>query len=479
MRDPSNIRRTELGAPVAIVPGESSTDQGTREPALDRDRHARSDADAHPRSELHARRGDHARPASRRIRGVDGLRALAATSILVYHVWLYGSPTGSPPNVGLFNRFVAPHLPVGVTLFFTLSGFLLYRPIAAAVMHHAALPDARSYFRNRALRILPAYWVVLLATAVLLPAVDVRTSATRVALGRLVSHPAQLLANGLFMQNYFRGSMDSGIGPTWSLAVEVVFYISLPLLGLLALAVAGRSARVRRRTLAVVVPAAVLYGLGVGTSVLTDHMDRATALYAVLVRTFLYHADLFAFGMLLAVLATHVMDGSLVLPRRWAFATGAAFVALVGATMIMADRGVVLTFQGDVPYETLTALAAALLLALVVLPRADGSVPWLTRLLDSRALVAVGLVSYSLFLWHEPLIRWFNRMGWTFAGGGGFVANLALFAALTGVLSALTYRYIERPALARKRRSRTQAVVVADTTADGAESPAALDAKTR
>ncbi len=53
-------------------------------------------------------------------------------------------------------------------LFFVLSGFLLWRPIASAVLRGRRLPSVRRYARNRALRILPAYWVVLLATALVL-----------------------------------------------------------------------------------------------------------------------------------------------------------------------------------------------------------------------------------------------------------------------------------------------------------------------
>jgi peptidoglycan/LPS O-acetylase OafA/YrhL len=387
-----------------------------------------------------------------RIRGVDGLRALAATSILVYHVWLYGSPTGSPPNLGLFNRFVAPHLPVGVTLFFTLSGFLLYGPIVRAVLHRRPLPNPRDYFANRALRILPAYWFVLLATAVLLPAANVRLSPAHVGLGRLVTHPGELIANGLFMQNYFRGSMDSGIGPTWSLAVEVVFYLALPALGLLAVAAARGTASTWTRTRAVLIPPLLLYAIGFAASFVSEHMDASTSIYGVLVRSFLNHADLFAFGMALAVLATHVFDGTLRLPRWWPAATAITFTGVVAATIVLSDRGVILTYQGALPYETLTAIAGMLLLALIVLPRANGTVPVLTRVLDSRVFVGVGLASYSLFLWHEPLIHWMNVRGLTFSGADGFAVNLVVVSAIASVASALTYRYIERPALARKHR---------------------------
>ena len=72
--------------------------------------------------------------------------------------------------------------------------------------------------------------------------------------------------------------------------------------------------------------------------------------------------------------------------------------------------------------------------------------------MDAPPLVAVGLASYSLFLWHEPLVYWLREHGLTVAGAGGFLVNLVVLAAVAGALASLTYRFVERPAMARKRR---------------------------
>jgi peptidoglycan/LPS O-acetylase OafA/YrhL len=72
------------------------------------------------------------------------------------------------------------------------------------------------------------------------------------------------------------------------------------------------------------------------------------------------------------------------------------------------------------------------------------------RLLETRMLVAVGLASYSLFLWHEPVVRWLQQRGLTTGGTGGFWVSLLVVGALSGLLSGLTYRFVERPALRRK-----------------------------
>ncbi len=78
----------------------------------------------------------------------------------------------------------------------------------------------------------------------------------------------------------------------------------------------------------------------------------------------------------------------------------------------------------------------------------------LTRLLDMRAIAAVGVASYSVYLWHEPLIRWMAARDLTSPGAPAFWRNLVLVAVVTAVLSTATYLAVERPAMryaARKR----------------------------
>jgi peptidoglycan/LPS O-acetylase OafA/YrhL len=127
-------------------------------------------------------------------------------------------------------------------------------------------------------------------------------------------------------------------------------------------------------------------------------------------------------------------------------------VSVTILTVLLTDRGRIAQYQGAVIYELLVTSACALLLALVVLPTIEAAPPrpGLVRLLETRLFVAVGLASYSLFLWHEPVVRWLQGHGWTMGGAGGFWINLLVLGALTGLLSGLSYRYVERPALSRK-----------------------------
>ena len=359
-----------------------------------------------------------------RLAGIEGMRGLAASSVLVYHVWLYGSPNGQSVDLGLASKFF-DNLRAGVTLFFVLSGFLLFRPYVAAALRGRATPSLGSYLRNRALRILPAYWFILLFVALVLE-------------HELVRRPQQLLANAAFAQDYVPGYIfGSGIVPAWSLAIEVVFYVCVPVLGGIAIALARR----RMNSIwAAAVPVLLMVGVGFSAKA----ASRIAHLGNVWELSFLMHADWFAAGMALAIFRVLWEDGRLVLPRWWrpvALATAGA-LALVAVKLYY---GGTLTY---VEYQTPIAVGCALLFAVVVLPHERSRV---AAILNSRPVVAVGLASYSLFLWHDPLLRAFRDAGLTLSGPGGLAVNVALVAAVSGVASALTYRFVEKPALARKR----------------------------
>ena len=102
------------------------------------------------------------------------------------------------------------------------------------------------------------------------------------------------------------------------------------------------------------------------------------------------------------------------------------------------------------PRNTLVAAACALILALVVLPADGAADSGFVRVLETPPFVAAGVVSYSIFLWHEPLIRWLDGQGLTLAGRGGWLLNLLVVGTVTGLASTLTYRFVEAPALRLK-----------------------------
>jgi peptidoglycan/LPS O-acetylase OafA/YrhL len=167
----------------------------------------------------------------------------------------------------------------------------------------------------------------------------------------------------------------------------------------------------------------------------------------VLERSFWVQADRFAFGTAVAVLWVEVRNGNHHLPRGWRWVCLLAAVA-IGYPAVRLNFGGVLP---DYVYVSLVAFSIGLVLAAVVVPEADSGRPsLLARMLDNRALAALGLISYSLFLWHEPIVYWLVGHGLTWPGSAGFVANFALVLVVSAGLSTLTYLYVERPALRLK-----------------------------
>jgi peptidoglycan/LPS O-acetylase OafA/YrhL len=385
--------------------------------------------------------------------GVEGLRAVAALSVLAYHSWLYSSPDSNRVHVGPLTSLL-PGLACGVILFFTLSGFLLYRPFAAAILRSSPAPSIRRYLVNRALRIAPAYIVILSVVAFVLRCALTHGPGGELRTGSL--SPRLLVENALLVQGYTPSSLLTGIEPAWSLCVECVFYLVLPVLALIGVALArGASSRHRRR-LAALAPALLVLVVGVsGKLVAAETFHRGinhgwTGTWeSVVERSFWCQADLFAFGMGLAVLRIGIEDNAWRHTSRIrAFALPVGVGALVTAKMIGHSDAVGYSF-----FNTFIALALTCLLALAVVPTSGSGTPRTVRILEMRPLVQVGLISYSVFLWHEPLIRWLQAHRLTAAGPTGLAANTLLLLGICVALSTVTYRWVELPALRRKRTS--------------------------
>jgi peptidoglycan/LPS O-acetylase OafA/YrhL len=172
----------------------------------------------------------------------------------------------------------------------------------------------------------------------------------------------------------------------------------------------------------------------------------------VLVRGFFYHADLFTFGIVVAVAHVAIQQGLWRPSQAWRWGAWSGLLVSAGLAVWLTDQGIINFYQGAVEYETLVSIACALLVALVVMPGArPEKMPALMRALETRPLVFVGLVSYSLFLWHEPLIRSLQSHGLTLGGTSGFFMSLGLFLVVSLAAAGLTYHYVEKPFLRRKR----------------------------
>lgn len=354
------------------------------------------------------------------------LRGLAVLAVAVFHVT---SLTGFA-GAGALGHVATTLGGVGVTVFFAISGFLLYRPFAAARAAGAPLPSLARFARRRALRIAPAYWV---------------------ALTLLIIFPGVALAGGAwryygFLQLYDADTIGLGIPVAWTLSVEVTFYLALPLWAL-------GTRRLTARADAVALLLAVTGGAVVQVLAARLEIGRlwADALPG--------QATWLALGMLLAVWSVAEPDR---IVRRPSACWLGALLALAGLAALAPDGvfGLLASLAQVQPLATvlarlaLLAVLTVLFLAPAVFGDDAGGLP--RRLLAWGPVAFLGTISYSFYLYHLTVAELLAHESDPHyrARGLGLDLNtpwlLALTVLVTGMIAAVSYRLLERPALRRR-----------------------------
>jgi peptidoglycan/LPS O-acetylase OafA/YrhL len=336
---------------------------------------------------------------------IESLRAVAALGVLAFHALFSAHDLG--PSALLDDLAYGGGL--GVSLFFTLTGYLLFWPFARHLFGNGRPVALDRYARNRALRILPLYYVVL---------------ATLLVLGHGGGSAKEWLRFGTFTQSFFHDTVVNDVDqPMWSLAVEIEFYVLLPLLAFVLGRLSGRSLRRAAAlvgTLALaslVVWLAKVYGVNQGTR-----------------WTYSLPATFFQFtpGMLLALLRLGLERH----PRPRLPSSTLLIVAGVACWVVAT--------QARDQAGLIVAPASFLLLAGVVLPVSDGR---LVRVLELRWLVVVGVASYSLYLWHAPILNSLSKHV-----SLGLIASLLVATAVCVPVALASYGVVERPFLRFRRR---------------------------
>jgi peptidoglycan/LPS O-acetylase OafA/YrhL len=342
----------------------------------------------------------------------DPLRAIAALSVLLYHVALFSDP--QLDDVRFTQEFgsrfgtVVGRAGGGLEVFFVLSGYLIAGPFVRAIVSGTPTPPIGRYVRNRLLRIVPAFWVVFTLTLLIAGVV-----------GRPI---VDVLAVYGFAQAVRDSATANLIGQGWTLGVEMSFY-ALIAVGGAAAGLLGRRGSERRRRVLVVIAVVALGVLSYEASV--------TGLGH---RTLVATGFAFVPGIVFAALEPVVPAG---IGRRRFFSLGAASIAIV-AILIYLRPGHHLPGGAVFP-------AAALVGSALLLQRATGAT-W--RVLDNKPLHWLGVRSYSIYLIHWGVLLalrpYLQRDGHAIAS---FVALLVTATPLTIALSALNYRLVERPFL--------------------------------
>jgi peptidoglycan/LPS O-acetylase OafA/YrhL len=325
---------------------------------------------------------------------IDGLRAIAVVAVILFHANTRFMPGGF----------------LGVDIFFLISGYLITGIIVRE--HAAGRFSIARFYERRARRILPALIVVLLAC--------VPVAWLWMMPDELAAFGRSLVATNIFVSNYFfRADVDyfaeaAELKPlihTWSLAVEEQFYIFFPLM-LVALLKLRGAARLT-----------ILLAVAAGSLILAEywsHVDRASNFYLLPPR---------AWELLLGSLIAFAPEYSGSTGRR-------QLLAITGLLMCVVP---LVLFDQTMRLPGLLGLVPSVGAALVIL--FAGPATLVGRCLGARIPVAIGLVSYSAYLWHQPVFV-FARL--RLYEGIDSIVWPALIA-LTFALAWLNWRFVENP----------------------------------
>lgn len=361
-------------------------------------------------------------PVRGRLSSLTGLRALAALLVVGTHA-AFATGKLTHGHLGL----VWARLEVGVSIFFALSGFLLFRPWVAAVADGSAAPSTGAYARRRVRRILPAYVLTVLIAYGVYSFYSTGPNPGQSWSG-LIRH---LTLTQIYTDNYLLTYLHRGLSQTWSLAVEAAFYAVLPLLAHLLMEVLCGGRWRPARLLAGLAGLATLTPLWLVVLDTTDWLPNSAGMWLPA------HVAAFAGGMAVAVL--HVMG------VRWRpvlIVPGALALYLVVSTPL---AGAV-TMGPVSPWAPLAkSLLYAAIATLVVAAATVAGGGMFDRLLGSGPMVWLGGISYEIFLLHVLVMAIVLGavLGWPLFTGslpGLYLLTLGVTIPLAWLLNRVTAR---------------------------------------
>ena len=332
---------------------------------------------------------------------IDGMRAIAVLAVIFFHA-----------RLGLSGGYI------GVDIFFVISGYLITGIILKDIEH--GIFSLKAFWERRVRRIFPVLFVVVVCTVIagwfiLLPTDFLN-------LGKSVAAQAVFGGNFFFWwtSGYFDDSaVNKPLLHTWSLAVEEQYYLIVPLLVLFRLTSS-------RRTLFKAL--SVITVLSLGLSIYLTWRAPSAAFYLLPTRAWELST-----GGLLAVLPDF---GILPVIQR--------IIGWGGAFAILASF---LFFSDKTPFPGSAALLPALGAAAMIWANSTSSKQILLRqLLSIRPLVFIGKISYSLYLWHWPVLIYAEY--WALDPLRWYFRILAMLASV--ILAVLSYRLVETPFRTRR-----------------------------
>lgn len=324
---------------------------------------------------------------------IDGLRALAVVPVILFHAG--------------FEMFSGGF--VGVDVFFVISGYLITTILVENIENDRF--SIVNFYEKRARRILPVLYLVTISSAI--------ASTFILYPEYLVTFGKSLISTPIFLANFFFWSERGYFGGAselqplihlWSLAVEEQFYIIFPLFLLLI----RNHKKVFYTALAIAFFASIISSYYI-TSI---HFD--TAFYFPITR---------AWELIFGALAAIILRKELFDVQGYK----ADIISIIGLLLISYAY---LSFDSQTPFPSIYALIPVLGTFLYVVAASNSRIT--KAVFSSKPLVIIGLGSFSLYLWHQPIFALSRHLGI-------FESSIPALLCLTSLLSYLSYRYVESP----------------------------------
>ncbi|PZF58983.1 acyltransferase [Curtobacterium sp. MCSS17_008] len=315
---------------------------------------------------------------------LDGLRGLSALAVVFYHAYLFTGTTGTGPTELPWLRPVIGWGYLGVPVFIVLSGYVLMLPVLTRFDGYRIPGGIWGFIKRRARRIIPPYWVALVLFAVLILVVPVLGQPggtqwdTKLPMGWGTFLTHVFLVHDFFPQ--YIGKID---GPMWSVAVEWQIYFLMPFLILPLWRLVGGWATTS---------GLLLIGVWMGSE------SRYSWVHP-------WFVGLFAVGMLAAELTVAARDRQDGLRGRSTRGPSGWFVLVLLAGVLVLFFTHRDYYQHQTwPSEVVAGVFVGVLLTWLGTRAVVGRHTWLARFLGWRPFVLAGLVSYSVYLVHSPLL---------------------------------------------------------------------------
>jgi peptidoglycan/LPS O-acetylase OafA/YrhL len=374
---------------------------------------------------------------------LDSVRGIALLAVVAAHSSFFMSIGGSSSLSHLRFDF-------SVRVFFMISAFLLYRPWVRARLAEWEPPSAAAFGWRRFLRIMPAYWVALTVISLW------------IGLDYVFTGHGIWTYYGL-LQVYQPGWAVGGLTQAWTLCVEVVFYASLPLWGGLMrrLSASSNAQKIRQELIGCAILLAISFAYKVAITATGAIDGRDGVPLQINTLTFL---DDFAIGMALGVLSAYY-EGRRDLPRALrlhdrhpGIAWGVALGLLAVTSLAVGVFGRVAANISGPEYVTRHYLLALIGVGLL-LPAlfGDPSRGFVRRVLASRVLTYLGMISYGVYLWHFAVLLQLQR--WGFGDVAAHTGQWIWFpAALAGgvLLASISWYVVEKPITSLKGLVKTR-----------------------